>query len=366
MKSHKKTQKRLEEFSSPLFCVFARLFVPRFLVAQVFVAFLLTACSREPRELVLSGPTMGTTYTVKVVGTPDDVDADAVRRAIDDVLANIDSEMSAYRSDSAISQFNAARSTAWIEVPVGLARVAAAAQAVSERSRGAFDITVAPLIQAWGFSASGEPGKLPTGEQIAALRERIGYGLLDVRLTPPALRKHHPELMIDVNGVAPGYAVDLLAERLHALGLQHFMIDIGGEVLVRGRNASGTPWRIAVERPQDTDPQPFTIIELEDRSVTTSGEYRHYFERDGRRYSHTIDPRTGHPIASHGSVAVVGATSLDIDAWATALNVLGPDAGLELANERGIAAMYVTVENGELKARKSSKFETDVRLFEAK
>jgi FAD:protein FMN transferase len=337
------------------------------LTVIVLTALCLVACSREPQELVLSGPTMGTTYNIKVVGTPANVDAGAVRRAIDEVLASIDVEMSTYRDDSAVSRFNAVRSTQWIDVPAGLARVVAVAQRVSERSGGAFDITVAPLVQAWGFSASGEPEKLPTDLQIARLRDRIGYRLLDVRVAPTAaLRKHQPELTIDVNGVAPGYAVDVLAARFIALGYHDFMIDIGGEVLARGRNASGALWRIAVERPQDTDPQPFTIIELDNRSVTTSGEYRHYFDRDGQRYSHTIDPLSGHPIPSHGSVAVIGATSLEIDAWATALNVLGPDKGLEVAEREGIAAMYVIVEGAELHARKSTAFKSSVALIETK
>jgi FAD:protein FMN transferase len=336
----------------------------------LLAAALLFGCARTPPELVLSGPTMGTTYTVKVAvnvagkaaGSPRDIDADAVRRAIDEVLASIDHDMSTYRADSAISRFNAAPSTEWIEVPVGLAQVVALAQTVSERSAGAFDITVAPLIQAWGFGASGEPQTLPTEAQIAALQDRVGYRLLDVRLRPPALRKLHPALTIDVNGLAPGHAVDVLAERLKALGIQNFMIDIGGEVLARGRNASGSLWRIAIERPEDTQPAPFAIIELDNRSVATSGEYRHYFERDGKRYSHTIDPRSGHPIASRGSVAVVGATSLEVDAWATALNVLGPDAGHEIAEREGIAAMYLLVDDGRIQSRKSSRFERSVPL----
>jgi thiamine biosynthesis lipoprotein len=322
---------------------------------------MLSGCSREPRELVLSGPTMGTTYNIKVVGTPARVDADAIRRTIDEVLASIDVEMSTYRADSHISQFNASRSTDWIEVPVGLAYVTAAANRVSERSAGAFDITVAPLIQAWGFGPSGEPDVLPTDSQLAALRDRVGYRLLEVRLEPAALRKQNPELTIDLNGIAPGYAVDLLAERFLAVGLQNFMIDIGGEVLARGRNASGAIWRIAVERPQDTEPEPFTILEIDNKSVTTSGEYRHYFERNGQRFSHTIDPRSGQPIASHGSVAVVGATSLEIDAWATALNVLGPEEGIKLAEKEGLAAMYLIVDGAQLDVRKSSTFDGATR-----
>lgn len=331
------------------------------------VLLLLAACAPEPQELVLSGPTMGTTYNVKVVGSPADIDSDAVRTTLEAVLAQIDLEMSTYRNDSAIARFNAARSTDWIAVPVGLARVVAAAKQVSERSDGAFDITVAPWVKAWGFSASGEPDALPTDAEIEALRDRIGHRLLEVRLEPAALRKHHPELTIDVNGVAPGYAVDVVAERFLALGLENFMIDIGGEVLARGRNAAGAPWRIAVERPEDTDPQPFRIVELDNRSVTTSGEYRHYYVRDGRRYSHTIDGRTGHTIESYGSVVVVGATSLEIDAWATALNVLGPEAGIGIANREGLAAMYVIVEGaGKLTARTSAAFDANVRAVAPK
>lgn len=334
------------------------------IVATCLLA-VIAACSRQPQELVLSGPTMGTTYAVKVVGTPASVDSDAIRAAIEEVLATIDSEMSTYRPDSAISRFNDSNSTQWIEVPIGLARVVQAARSVSERSGGALDITINPIVLAWGFGPSGEPSVLPTDAAISALREQVGYARLEVRLDPSALRKEHPNLSIDVNGVAPGYAVDVLAARFQKMGLMNFMIDIGGEVLARGRNARGDLWRIAVERPIDDEPTPFKIIELRDESVTTSGEYRHYFERDGHRYSHTIDPRSGQPILSRGSVAVVGGSSLEIDAWATALNVLGPDEGLKVADREGIAAMYVIAQDGALAARMSAAFRSQVRLVES-
>jgi thiamine biosynthesis lipoprotein len=332
------------------------------LLASICLPFLFS-CSRPPQELVLSGPTMGTMYNVKVVGTPGTLDAAAVRRELDAILESIDLEMSTYRSDSAIARFNESDSTDWIEVPPGLARVVAAAREVSERSRGAFDITIAPLIAAWGFGPSGEPVALPTTDEIEALRERMGYALLEARLDPAALRKGHPALTIDVNGIAPGYAVDLIAEKFAALGLRNFLIDIGGEVLARGRNARGEPWRIAVERP-DEDGVPFKVLSLQDSSVTTSGEYRHFFERDGVRYSHTIDPRSGHPIASFGSVCVVGPSTLAVDAWATALNVLGPVEGLELAEREGIAAMYIVIEDGKLIAKASSAFDRTVRFVD--
>jgi thiamine biosynthesis lipoprotein len=305
---------------------------------------------------------MGTTYTVKVVGTPATLDSNVIRATLEEVLATIDLDMSTYRPDSAISRFNKSASTDWIEVPIGLARVVQASRSVSERSGGALDITISPIVLAWGFGPSGEPAALPTDAAISALREQIGYVRLDVRLDPSALRKHHPKLTIDVNGVAPGYAVDVLAARFQAAGVNNFMIDIGGEVLARGRNARGDLWRIAIERPVDDEPTPFKVIELQDESVTTSGEYRHYFERDGHRYSHTIDPRNGQPIRSRGSVAVVGGSSLEIDAWATALNVLGPDEGLAIADREGVAAMYVIAEEGTLTARMSARFRSQVRL----
>lgn len=322
----------------------------------------LAACSSRPEQLEFSGPTMGTQYSVKIVAAPDSVTRDHIQREIDTLLDRIDSEFSTYRADSAISKFNSNVSTDWLDVPASLAQVVTLARDVSERSGGAFDITAAPLIDAWGFGAEGEPVHVPTVTQIDAMRAYVGHSLLDVRQDPPALRKRDARLRLDVNGIAPGYAVDLLARRFHDLGLENFMIDIGGEVLARGRNADGVVWRIAVERPIDAEPTPFAIVELGDRSITTSGEYRHYYVRDGKRYSHTIDPRTAQPIERHGSVAVVGERSADIDAWATTLNVLGPDRGLELAERERLAVMYIVEEGGRLTARKSSRFERDVRM----
>lgn len=299
-------------------------------------------CSRQSTDIELSGPTMGTTYTVKVAPPLAEVDSHRARVVIDEVLAQIDREMSGYRDDSTLSRFNASRSTDWFEVSSDLAKVVSAALHVSELSHGAMDITVAPLVNLWGMGPAGERADLPSDAEIASVREHIGHDKLQVRESPAALRKQSPGLTIDLNAIAPGYAVDLLAARLASLGLANFMIDIGGEVLARGKNAAGEAWRIAVERPVDTDPSPYAIVELQNSSVTTSGEYRHYIERDGHRYSHTIDPRTARPVEHKlVSVVVVGDTSMAVDAWATALNVLGEEAGYELAVQRGMPVMFI-------------------------
>lgn len=308
-------------------------------------------CSRSPAELNLAGPTMGTTYTVKIARPPAHLQAHEVRAVIDRELARIDESMSGYRPDSEISRFNASRSTEWFAVSADLAFVVQAAQNVSEVSGGAFDVTVTPLVQAWGFgAASTAPPDLPDEATLRRLSERIGYRKLQVRQTPAALRKDQPELTIDLNGIAPGFAVDRIAAGFNALGLPSYMIDIGGEIRVRGRNAAGEKWRIAVEEPLDAEATtPFAILELDELAIATSGEYRHYYDRDGQRYSHTIDPRSGQPIEHDlASVAVVHPEAMYADAWGTAFNVLGAEAGYELAETLGMSVMFIVDAGGQL------------------
>lgn len=322
------------------------------------LALVVTACGRGPQQLALSGPTMGTTYSIKIADPPTGVDAAAVRAAADEVFDRIDRSMSGYRADSEISRFNAAATTEWVDVSADLATVVRAALEVSRQSGGAFDITVGPLVAAWGFGASGEPIDLPDEAHLSELRARVGYEKLQARVSPPALRKQAPGLRVDLNAIAPGYAVDLLAQRLQAMAIRNFMIDIGGEVRAQGRNARGELWRIAVERPVDAEPEPYAIVQLDDAAVATSGEYRHYFARDGRRYSHTIDPRTGRPVAhSLASVVVIGPTSMHTDAWATAFNVLGTQEGHALASRLDMPVLFVEGGGENLRSVTTARFE---------
>jgi thiamine biosynthesis lipoprotein len=321
-------------------------------------ALLAAACARSPAELVLSGPTMGTTYTVKVTAPPASVDGARLRSTVDDVLAQIDGSMSGYHSDSEVSRFNASASTEWYDVSADLAAVVQASLDISEASGGAFDITVAPLVAAWGFGPAGEPKVLSDAEQIAQIGAAVGYRKLHARIDPPALRKDVATLTIDLNGIAPGFAVDRLADRLQALQIGNFMIDIGGEIRARGRNARGEAWHIAVEQPVDMQRAPYAGVHLDDAAISTSGEYRDYYERDGRRYSHTIDPRTGRPLDREpGSVVVIASSTAQADAWATALNVLGPRDGLSLAAQRHLPVLFIERERGEWRSHATPEFE---------
>jgi thiamine biosynthesis lipoprotein len=316
-----------------------------------------TGCTPEPEQLSLSGPTMGTVYSVKVVAPPRGLDAATLMSTIDEVLARVDVEMSGYRPDSEVSRFNASSSTEWFPVSLDLEHVVKTAIDVSARSGGAFDVTVAPLVQAWGFGAGGEPAQLPDEETISQLKQRSGATHLQTRVQPPALRKDIATLTIDLNGIAPGYAVDLLADKLLALGATRFMIDIGGEVRAQGRNARNQPWHIAIERPEAIEAPPYGVLQLDGLSVSTSGEYRAFYMRDGERYSHTIDPRTGRPVDhTLASVVVIGPKCILTDAWATAFNVLGTEEGLALANRLSMAVMFIEWQDGQLTSRATPSF----------
>jgi len=323
-----------------------------------FCTLLAAACARPPEELVLSGPTMGTTYTVKVAAPPASLDAARLRQTIDDTLAQIDRSMSGYRADSEVARFNASASTQWYEVSGDLAAIVQTAHDISEQSGGAFDITVAPLVAAWGFGPAGQSKALPNPEQLQQIAASVGYRKLEVRLDPPALRKAVAQLSIDLNGIAPGFAVDRLADRLLALHAENFLIDIGGEIRARGRNAHGDPWHIAIEHPVDTRRAPYAGVWLDGAAVSTSGEYRDYYERDGRRYSHTIDPRTRQPL-DHvpGSVVVIAASTALADGWATALNVLGPHEGLALAAKEHLPVLFIEREGSGWRSQSTAEFE---------
>lgn len=321
-------------------------------------ALLAAACGRTSDELVLSGPTMGTTYTLKVFAPPASVDGARLRETIDASLAQIDRSMSGYRADSEVARFNASTSTQWHDVSAELAAVVRMALEISETSGGAFDITVAPLVAAWGFGPRGRPRQLPSAEQLKQTGASVGYRKLHVRSDPPALRKDVAGLSIDLNGIAPGFAVDQLAARLRALQVENFMIDIGGEIRAQGRNARGEPWHIAIEHPVDTQRLPYAGVRLDGASVSTSGEYRDYYERDGRRYSHTIDPRTARPLdRPPGSVVVIAPSTALADGWATALNVLGPQEGLALATKGRMPVLFIERDGEGWRSRATPEFE---------
>jgi thiamine biosynthesis lipoprotein len=297
--------------------------------------------------LEFRGPTMGSTYTAKIAGAKLSAAAEAAARdAVDGALTAVDITMSAHRPDSELSRFNAHASATPYPLSAETYAVFALAQEVSAASGGAFDITVAPVVDAWGFGPGRDYRVVGAGE-VDALEARVGWRMLALDDGAHTAAKARPDLTADLSGIAKGYGVDRAARALDALGVEHYMVEAGGEVRTRGRNAEGRPWRIAIEEPDAVPQRPRLVVPMEGLAMATSGDYRIWFEKDGRRYCHEIDPATGVPIRNGlASVSVVAADCASADAWATALIVLGAERGLALAAEHRLAAHFVVREAG--------------------
>lgn len=302
---------------------------------------LLTACTPSPVPLeTFQGQTMGTSYTVKVVAALTPEAREALGALIDGRLQDVNAKMSTYLEDSELSRFNRYDGEAPFPLSAETLAVMATAQRLGEMSGGAFDMTVGPLVNAWGFGPEGLPPEPPADEVLVALRQLVGYQ--QVILSSEGARKTRPEIQCDLSAVAKGYAVDRVAEALLEQGHDRFMVEAGGEVRTGGLNPEGEPWRIGIERPQTEGRGLQKILPLTDKAMATSGDYRNFYEMDGRRYSHTIDPRTGRPVQHAGaSVSVVSDLCVEADGLATTLLVLGPEEGYALALEQGLAVLFV-------------------------
>ena len=316
---------------------------------------LLISCGQDSGELLhFSGPTMGTTYTVKIVAAPPGVAAEGLQQDVEEVLAKINDQMSTYRTDSELSQLNRNETTDWVGTSEDLLEVLEEASRVSRLSDGAFDITVGPLVNLWGFGPDPGTDQVPSEKEIAATMSRVGYTKITTRRSPPAVKKARSDVYMDLSAIAKGYAVDKVAQRLETVGVRNYLVEIGGDLRASGHNAEDTPWKIAIEKPVTGERTAHRVVQVKDQALATSGDYRNYFERDGQRYSHTINPRQGSPIVHNlASVTVLSDTAMRADAMATALMVLGPEAGYALAERENIGAYFI-VKNSDRFDQKST------------
>lgn len=313
---------------------------------------------------VLDGPTMGSTFTVKVVLSGPERDPSSLAAVVEGVLAEVDASMSNWREDSEIERLNRHGDATPVPVSAPLARLFDVSTDVHRRSGGLFDPTMAPLISRWGFGPQGAVGPAPGPDEIEGLRNRVGFGaLLQWDAAARTVRKARPEVELNLAAVAPGFAADLLAEALESDGWQDYMIEIGGEVRARGRNATREPWRIAIERPDGGSVDALQVVALGTGALATSGDYRNYREENGQRLSHTLDPRTGRPIThTLASVTVIQPSAGAADAWATALMVAGPDEGAALAEKESLPALFVVrASDGAFRTTASSAWEARQR-----
>ncbi len=319
------------------------------LMLIVLLATSITACfpnnDSANKEILLQGYTMGTTYNVKVVATPEQVETLKLQEKINVVLKKVNQEMSTYIPDSEISRFNQSTSLEPIEISAGFARVLAESIRLGELSNGKLDITVGPLVNLWGFGPEQRPETVPSEEVLVSTRSRIG--LENLNLDGNQLSKDIPNLYIDLSTTAKGYGVDVVAELIEANGITNYLVEIGGEMRLKGFKHTGELWAIAIERPI-LDPSgeqraAHQVIIPKNNAVATSGDYRIYFEADGQRFSHIIDPETGKPI-NHNlvSVTVIHPSSMTADGLSTTLMVMGADQGMDFAIKNDIAALFIS------------------------
>lgn len=308
----------------------------------------------------MTGNTMGTRYTVKYRHTFDAPSPNVMHAEIERQLAEINKILSTYDPDSELSRFNRVDPADWIAVSKPLYSVLKTALQISRQSEGAFDITIGPLVNLWGFGPEIRLENPPDEAEIAAALEQTGYDKLELHDSALKVRKLHADLYVDLSGIAKGYAVDQIAATLEQHGTEHYMVEIGGEIRVRGTNAQEIPWQIGIEKPQSSGHSLQKVLSLKNTALATSGNYHNYFMIDGRRYMHVIDPATGWPVENHlASVTVLADNCMLADAWATALLVMGLERGMLIAEQLGLSALFISNYEGAFVERATSHFQSE-------
>ena len=312
------------------------------------------SCSNQPSQIELSGFTMGTTYNIKIIPEKDSIlSTKLIKQNIDSVLISVNYQMSTYLFDSEITQFNNHESTTSFTVSNDFSLVVERALHWSKLTDGAFDITIVPLLYLWGFGPgqASELGDIfPEEHAVQKRRTHVGYEKLTTNKY--YLQKKDPFIKIDLNAIAKGFGVDAVYSFLESIGMNNIMVEIGGEVRTKGKNRKNKPWMIAVETPDLENAGSKTIswaLPLESKAMATSGDYRNYYEIDGIRYSHEIDPRTGYPAQTGVASATVVATNcMDADALATALIIMGAESGLQFIEKLdGVEAFLILREGND-------------------
>ena len=271
-----------------------------------------------------------------------------LQKEIEAELKKVDNSLSTFNKQSIISKINRNEPTQLDELFID---VFDKAKTISKETDGAFDITVAPLVNLWGFGSEKRPEKQPTPEQLAERQAWVGIDkiTLDTNKEKATLSKALPQVYVDLSSIAKGFGVDQVAEKLEQLNAQNYMVEIGGEIRAKGKNIEGKPWQIAIEKPTTTGERAVeAVIGLNNMGMASSGDYRIYFEENGKRFAHEIDPKTGYPIQHHlASITVLAPTSMTADGLSTGLFVLGEDKALEVAEKNNLAVyLIIRTDNG--------------------
>ncbi len=308
----------------------------------LFSLLFLFACDKKAKLEHIVGKTMGTTYSVKYVPVKDSLKRAEFSAIINTKLREINSMMSTYKRDSEITLFNKSPAGTPFNISKEFYFVLSHALEVSKKTEGFFDPTIGPLVNLWGFGPAGIK-EVPSQEMIDKTLKKVGHEKIVLNEKDSSLTKTHPDVYLDLSASAKGHGVDAIAKILSENRITNFMVEIGGEVKTKGRNHK-RPWRIAIETPDPTTNKPYeAVVELNDQAVATSGSYRNFYTKEGKTFSHTINPKTGRPITHNlVSVTVIDPDScMKADTFATALMAIGGDKSFEMAKNWGLNALFI-------------------------
>ena len=345
----------------PFHIGFSQLSVRRHLLAIgcCMFAWGLSSCQsqRPPQLHEFAGLTMGTNWSARINAEALPLSRQRMAAELNTILNRVNVTMSSYLPGSELSRINETQSNGWLPVSAPLMRVLVAARGIGQLTQGAFDVTVGPLVNLWGFGPQ-QDFTVPEEARINTALDLVGYEKLQLDASASALKKAHGGMYIDLSAIAKGYGVDAIADYLERQQVDNYLVEIGGEIRARGVNEKNRPWQIGIEQPIAGPGGIHTLIKLQNMAMATSGNYRNFFEQHGTRYAHTLDPRTGRPV-SHGlaSVTVLHPSTMLADAWATGLLVLGPEAGFALASKHGLAAHFIIHTDTGLREQSTPAFE---------
>lgn len=327
-------------------------------LSLLFVLLLVNSCSEEHPVLEkysFSGTTMGTTYSVAIVDAPEKFLTTQIHIIVDSLLVEVNNQMSTYISISEISKFNSLKNTSWYKVSKDFAALVHEAKKISLESDKAYDVTIGPLVNLWGFGPEENSSEIPEYREIEEVKKIIGIEKIEVNLDDSSIRKTVPNLYLDLSSIAKGFGVDQVGQLIENDGFDNYMVEIGGEVRTKGFNDKRENWKIGISTPGSSNLQ--KVIAITNMSVATSGDYQNYREENGVRYSHLIDPRIGKPITHNlASVTVLHENCRTADAYATAINIMGPEEGYNFAIKKELPIFMIVRDSNTFVEKMTPKF----------
>lgn len=339
--------------------MFIKNFIAKPLSVSLLLLSALTSGCQSRTEQQIEGSIQGTTYHIKVVLDKQQSNIPDLKTQVESLFEEIDKKLSNWREDSEISLFNRDHSRNWVTLSPEIVRLIAISRDIHDKTGGCYDLTVKPIFDLWGFSK--HQNRIPEASEIDQALTHVGMNKLELNPAQNQIRKLDPEVQVDLSSIAQGYTVDKIAELMDRLGIASYLVEIGGEMMVKGVKADGSPWRVAIEKPTPFTREVERVLDVHEErgtAIMTAGTYRNFFEEAGKSYSHIFNPKTGRPVTHNLlSVTLLDQSPTMADAWDTALLCLGETEGSKLAESENLKALFIYKNGDQLQEQMTSAFQ---------